>query len=240
MFHNKLFNIFERLAAGERIRIVAVGSSNTQRRQPGMHWLDYLELGLKYKFGKGSVIVINSGVGGDTSRGILKRFDTDVKLFRPHLTILTVGGNDAAPQMEISPQEYKDNITSICEKILNIKSIPVLQTYYSCDLDIVAKNNPVEARQFPQYMDIMRKVASSMDLPLIDHLKRWEPLRLNDLEKYRKLMNDPFHVNSIGNMLLGMDLLRKFELNMSPFENYCFKGAEYQAILDKLQNVIFK
>ena len=235
MFHSKLNNIFDKLAAGKRIRLLAVGSSNTQRRQPGMHWLDYLELGLKYRFGKGAVIVINSGVGGDTSRGVLERFDTDVKLFRPDITILTVGGNDAAPKMDISPEEYKDNITDICKRILDMRSIPVLQTYYSCDLDKVEINNLVEARQFPQYMNIMREVASRMDLPLIDHLKRWEPLRLNDLEKYRKLMNDPFHVNSIGNMLIGVDLLRKFDLDISPFENYCREGVEYQAILDKLQ-----
>ncbi len=235
MFHAKLNSLFEQILNGKRIRMVAVGSSNTQRHQVGMHWLDYLELGLKLKFGMGAVIVINSGVGGDTSRDVLKRFDTDVKLFKPHMTFLTIGGNDAAPTKNVSPEQYRKNIREICTKFQDIGSVPVLQTYYACDLDEAVKVNPELAHHFPKYMDILREVAEDMNVPLVDHLKRWEPLRLKDVEEYRKLMDDSFHVNSIGNMLLGVDLLRKFELPVEPFADYCSKGFKYQALLDKLE-----
>ena len=88
------------------VRIAALGSSNTQRRLMGMHWFDYIELGCKAQFGKGSVLCCNMGVGGETASDLLNRFDRDCGRFAPHLAIITCGGNDSKPAMNFSRQEF--------------------------------------------------------------------------------------------------------------------------------------
>ena len=95
-------NFFQKLASKEPVVIEAFGSSNTQRRLPGMTWFDYIELGFKAVYGGGCGTFINAGIGGDTSKMLLDRFDRDVAPFHPDAVIITVGGNDSVPR-EIFP-----------------------------------------------------------------------------------------------------------------------------------------
>jgi hypothetical protein len=71
--------------------------------------------------------------------------------------------------------------------------------------------------------------------PLVDHHRRWEPLRLQHLELYRELMQDPLHVNPLGNMLMGLDLIRAFGAQLEDEQEiYCTRGRLFQKILDAL------
>ena len=47
-----LTTLRRRFTTEPRTRIVAFGSSNTDRRITGMHWLDWLDLGIKQTFGR--------------------------------------------------------------------------------------------------------------------------------------------------------------------------------------------
>lgn len=56
--------------------------------------------------------MINSGVGGNTSREALDRIGKDVLVYRPDLVMVEFGGNDATPDpnREVSPDEFEENL----------------------------------------------------------------------------------------------------------------------------------
>ena len=80
--------ILKRLEAGVKTRFVVFGSSNTERCIHGLHWFDWLDLGLKQTYGRVHHC-INAGLGGDTTEGLLVRFDEDVALYQPHVVFVT-------------------------------------------------------------------------------------------------------------------------------------------------------
>lgn len=224
-------NIFKKLASGEQIRICAFGASNSQRRIPGMHWFDYLELGFKKKYGGSSCLFLNAGVGGNTTRHALERFDRDVASFSPDLTLVTLGGNDNKPEYGITDTEFHDNLIRIYERLTAINSQVMFQTYYACDLE---RAPDFRQQRMPKLMQIVRDTAIETGAFLYDHDQRWCKLRDSDIELYRLLMLDAFHVNEIGNMIIGLDLMRRFEVFPDQFSEAFRPGLFACKVMDML------
>jgi lysophospholipase L1-like esterase len=224
-------SILNRLQTESRTRIVAFGSSNTERRIHGLHWFDWLDLGIKQTYGRVHHC-INAGLGGDTTQELLQRFERDVALYRPHVVFVTIGGNDASPQSGIDDDEYRHNLLALVRQIRTLGASAVLQTYYSAD---VARMPLAHGDAFLRFMDLVRAVAAQTGANLIDHHRRWEPLRTSRVDDYRKLTIDPLHVNPLGNMLIGLDLLRVFDARLEDAQHvHCKSGFEYQRRLDEL------
>lgn len=237
--------ILDRLKRCRRVtRIVAMGSSNTQRVQSNgnaQNWVDWVDMGLMWWYGR-SHITINSGVSGETSAQILKRFSDDVELFQPHVVFLTCGGNDSNPAKGISLEQTKANLRTMvarCRKIPDCQ--PILQTYYSGDIQGLMKNttpgyrDDIIAKTFPMVMQTVRDVATETGCCIIDHLKRWEPLRLRDYVAYRTLMHDLMHMSPLGHTVFGLDVLR--ELGVTPLNQWveiCAEAVLVQKRLDDL------
>ena len=221
--------ILRRLRAGTRTRIVAFGSSNTERRIEGLHWFDWLDLALAQSYGRAHHC-INAGLGGDTSRGLLARFEEDIALYRPHAVFVTIGGNDAKPDSGLDAAAFRDNLLALEGRIRALGATPILQTYYAADTDALG---PEHGPRFLAFMDIVREVAAATGAPLIDHHRRWEPLRHRHPDLYRTLMLDALHVNALGNMVLGLDLLRAFDVCLAPVqEAVCAPGLWVQTVMD--------
>ena len=230
-------NLTRRLASEPMTRIVALGSSNTERGAHGQgwhNWFDWLDVGLRERFGRVHH-TINAGVSGETSRDMLARFDRDVALYRPHLVIITTGGNDCNPANELSLEEFGANLSELVRRVRRLDGCEaLLQTYYS--IDVAALTEEAErARQFAGYMQVVREVAAQDEAALVDHLARWERLRHADLAAYRCLMRDPMHLNPLGNMVFGLDLLRALGVPpVGEVATWCEPGLAVQARLDVL------
>lgn len=87
-----------RLGAGQPLSIVAIGSSSTAgagASHPGASYPARLNAELQRRFPDSSVTVVNRGVGGETARRMLERFDRDVIALKPHLVIWQIGTNSA-------------------------------------------------------------------------------------------------------------------------------------------------
>ena len=63
--------------------------------------------------------------------------------------------------------------------------------------------------------DVVREIAEETDSAIIDHLLRWERLRINYNDLYKTLMRDGFHVNPKGNKVLGVDIARHFGIDFN-------------------------
>ena len=109
----------------------------------------------------------------------------------------------------------------------------LFQTYYSCDLDAM---DPAYAENFQRFMQVIRDVAGEIGADLLDHHRRWERLRLADVDAYRALMHDPMHVKPLGNMLMGLDLLRRLKAKLGPdLTETCVEGLALQEKVDTLE-----
>lgn len=225
-------NVFRTLEQGKPVRVCAFGASNTQRRLPGMHWFDYVELGFKQKYGGGSGQFLNAGIGGNTTRDLLERFDRDVAPFRPELTLVTIGGNDINPTFSISCEEFKANLADIYDSLSSIGSQVIFQTYYACDL---VQLDEERRTKLVKLMQIVRETASELGAELNDNDTRWVPLRENRHDLYSLLMKDAMHVNELGNRVIGMDLMRRFGILAEENAGVFADGLFIQAFLDTLE-----
>jgi lysophospholipase L1-like esterase len=96
----------QRLAAGTPLTIVAVGSSSTAGAGASSSAMSYpsrLEVELRTLLPRASIKVINRGVGGETARDMLARFDGQVIAEKPDVVIWQVGSNSVLRDQPLEP-----------------------------------------------------------------------------------------------------------------------------------------
>jgi lysophospholipase L1-like esterase len=93
---NPLKRVAQRIAGGQSLTIVAIGSSSTAgagASSPAMSYPSRLEVELKALLPRVDITVVNRGVNGEESRDMLARFDRDVISQHPDLVLWQVGSN---------------------------------------------------------------------------------------------------------------------------------------------------
>lgn len=201
-----VYNLY--LQKDVRPRVLAYGSSNTQRLYSGLHWFDCYELAM-YQTYDSVPRCINSGVGGDTAAKLIHRFDQEAALFQPHLVIITIGGNDSNPINNITPEMFRHDLMEVYRRFIEMDCEVVFQTYYAPDPE---QTWPLDV--FYRDMDIVREVAQETQSGLIDQLALWEPFRKELPEQYALLKTDGFHINRFGNMIMGLEIADYFNLQL--------------------------
>jgi lysophospholipase L1-like esterase len=221
-----------KLKTGDRKRILAYGSSNTERYLPGLHWFDCFEIAIREKYGRVHTCV-NTGLSGDTSRGLLERFERDAEFYKPDLAFITIGGNDCNPDKNIPAAKYRENLLELHRRFTAMGCGVIFQTYYDFDPDNCESER---YKDFTAYMEIVREVAAATDSGLIDHLRRWGKLRLQHHDIYISLMLNAMHVNTAGNKLMGIDIARNFSVDLSKtaYGNWD-ETLNLQKIMDELE-----
>ena len=201
-----------RFRARLKTRVLAFGSSNTEHMLPGMHWFEVFELAVLGTYGRIHQC-INTGIGGDSTRNLLARYEGDAAFYRPHLVFITIGGNDSFPHNNLSEDEFGANLKELHRRFAGMGTAVVFQTYYSPD---PARNGDLQ--KFYGLMEVVRKVAAETNAGLVDHLRRWEAFRKVFPERYLPMMHDGFHVNRHGNMVMGFDIARHFGARVGAVE----------------------
>lgn len=220
-----------RFRAGQRTRLLAFGSSNTEHFLPGMHWFDCLELGLRERWGRVHTC-INTGIGGNTAGQMLARFEEDAALYQPHLVLITVGGNDSFPENGVPIETYRANLLELHRRFVALGAAVVFQTYYAPD----PERQP-GLDSFYAYMAVVREVARETGAGLVDHLARWEPFRVAHPQDYKPLMEDAFHLNRRGNAVVGVDLARAFGAPLGGANpTFWAEALRIQGLMDQLQD----
>ncbi len=102
-------------------KIIGFGDSITEAAQVGRQaqWLHLLERGLNAGREDRPVTVLNAGVGGNTSREGLRRFDRDVRPGLPALVLVEFGGNDATNNLarHVSLAEFESHLETMAKKV---------------------------------------------------------------------------------------------------------------------------
>jgi lysophospholipase L1-like esterase len=100
-----LKRVSQKVAAGQPIKIVAVGSSSTAgagASSPDLSYPSRLQVELQGLMPRVPVTVINQGINGEESRDMLARFERDVFAENPDLVIWQVGSNSVLRDRPLS------------------------------------------------------------------------------------------------------------------------------------------
>jgi lysophospholipase L1-like esterase len=175
-----------------------------------------------------SLSVHNAGIGGNTTRDALKRFEGDVLAHRPRVVVIGFGINDAAVDVWKKPPaagarvplaEYRDNLRSIAmkareagAKVIFVSPNPLRWTSLLRDLygkppyDPDAENG-FDAPVLESYREAMRELATELSVPLLDVPQVWAAALSEKGGKIDSFLLDGMHPNDAGHEATAAALL---------------------------------
>lgn len=138
----------------KEIRIVAIGDSITYGYPytPKESWLHLAAKEL-------AIDCINKGINGDTTVGMVSRFERDVLKWRPSHVIIMGGANDASAAA--SAGQVIDNIGDMAKSAINSGVIPIIGLPIPC-------NDSAEEKLLGQYRERMRRYAADNNIEVLD------------------------------------------------------------------------
>ncbi|MHC4926344.1 MAG: SGNH/GDSL hydrolase family protein, partial [Planctomycetota bacterium] len=115
----------------------------------------------------------NRGIGGDTTRALLFRWDVDCIKLAPDVVSLMIGINDLwykhgesmeSQRMHVAPAEYEDNVRTLLTRTRDEcgSQLVLMEPYMFCD----DADNPMLA-ELSTYIEIVHKLADEFDAVLV-------------------------------------------------------------------------
>ncbi len=226
-----LAEIHQRLADGRLTRIVCFGDSITGAyyHSGGQRaWCDMLGLAMQKANPHANLQLINAGLSGHTTVNALARIDNDVIAKNPHLVVVMFGMNDVT---RVPLDAYESNIREIVQRCRKAGAAVVL-----CTPNAVLDTPERPEEKLAQYVEVVRSIASSLELPLVDCFLDYETLRSDDQDAWTLIMSDEIHPNMNGHIrfaeLIGETICgRRVSLKETPPPFDALHHA-----LDRLQN----
>ena len=105
--------------------VLAIGDSITRGHgADGQGYPEQLQTLLRATPARASVRVVNMGIDGERSAGLLERIDTALGANTPAVVLITTGGNDLLRKM--SEAELRTNLTAIVQRVRTAGAYPVV------------------------------------------------------------------------------------------------------------------
>ncbi|MFA5204150.1 MAG: cellulase family glycosylhydrolase [Lentisphaeria bacterium] len=216
-----------------KITVVGFGDSITQAvtRMPDINkrWLKILEKNLSTAFPQYSFNVINSGIGGNSAREAMARFDKDVLAYNPDYVLLQFGGNNNDPKnpsRRVPPDEFnsllkkfKDSLPSKT-RVIVITFPPVIKEkhiYWKTPEYRDYIEQSVATMGGEKFRELTRNFADENGFPLYDLGRELTNRgRIDGSDKYT--LDDGVHLTAAGNQVLadGIFDLMKNMLQVKP------------------------
>lgn len=209
----KLQPFVERIKNHEHVLLLAYGNSNTcnaQFTRGGKQWPELLHSELRDQLSTQSILMLNSGISGDTALDGLARFETDVARFKPDCTIVRMGSNDAK---RLSETEFYDAMALTLDKLSQLDSLPLLLTSTPV-LEYEPKPGHIWQGDFSrrEKMDVIRRIAGERQCPFVDIDAHWHDLEKDGKLPLEELMTDAVHTNALGHQLVCRTVAPAFGL----------------------------
>ena len=183
------------------MRIVAFGDSITEGKTgvtPDQNWLLLLgkKLGPRYE-------LINAGVGGNSAREAMARFEKDVLARNPDAVLLEFGGNNNDPRnpdRQVDDAEFKRHLLDFRSrlpekcKVVMITFPPIIDEQHAWR--VLIPDGKVDVQLDPQ-REIVRGFAAENGWPLLDLYRLMYPRR------YELILPDGVHLNPAGHVFFA-------------------------------------
>ncbi len=189
---------------------------------------------------------VPAGISGHKSDQMLARLDKDVLSKKPHWMTLSCGVNDVWHGPRGVPLDdamakagtyddkvatrgtYKKNITAIIDQATAAGVKPVILTATVIQENLASKENGLLA----PYNDFLRQLAKEKNLPLADLFAMFaERLKAENKPNVKVLTSDGVHMNTEGNKLMAIGVLKAFGLSDAELDkaNAAWAPLEAQA-----------
>ena len=197
--------------------IVGFGDSITlcSRQPEGSKWLQLLDAQLGKAFPDTRFTVINSGVGGNSAREAMVRFERDVAAHGPDIVLLQFGGNNSKrldPEQMVGVDEFREHLTRFRAGMTKLGEPAVIVITFPPVVDqwhAAAMNYPLgmyrEWGGTDAFVEVCRAetraFARSNDYPLVDlsaELRQRAPQHPG-----RFILPDGVHLTAAGNRVLA-------------------------------------
>jgi lysophospholipase L1-like esterase len=153
------------------------------------------------------IVPIPAGVGGNTSRDMLARLNSDVLSKKPDWLTLSCGVNDVWRHADgVSLEDYKKNITSIVDQAQAAGIKVVIMTATVINENLSMDDN----QKLIPYNDFLRQLAAARHLPLADENAAFRSALVGHDVHPPYLTEDGVHPNSSGSQLMAQTLLGAF------------------------------
>jgi acyl-CoA thioesterase I len=162
------------LAQTDALTWVFTGDSITHGALHTLGWRSYPEHfaeRVRWELKRMRDIVINTGVSGDRTGGLLADLDWRVLHLKPAVVSVMMGMNDCTAGPE-GRDVFRRNLTEIVRRVQAAGAIPVLNTPNTIYVKSSGGREDLSA-----YSQIVREVAQATSSGLIDHWTHWEKTR---------------------------------------------------------------
>ncbi|MBE6391631.1 MAG: SGNH/GDSL hydrolase family protein [Lentisphaerae bacterium] len=156
-------------------------------------------------------VVINTGISGQSTVQLLdeKRYDWRVRRFKPDAVLILIGMNDTVKVR--SAEKYRDNLISLVRRVRDDGAIPVLQT--NGNILHVPENDNYMTRyeKLPEYNQVVRQVASTESVILVDHEKYWNHFAIGE-EELKLWLGEAIHPGGKGHLEMAKCIFQTLDI----------------------------
>ena len=161
-----------------------------------------------------NIRVTNSGIGGNTSRDLLNRWERDVLNLNPDWVSIMIGINDvwrqfdspALPNQHVLPEEYAANLEEMVTRLQGKANVILMTPYY-----MEPNQEDAMRRRMDEYGAIVRRVAERHGCLFVDLQAMFD--RYFEVRHSSFVAWDRVHPNHTGAMLIANEVLRAVGFN---------------------------
>lgn len=156
---------------------------------------------IRYEMGRRRDLLINSGVDGENTSGLLADFDWRITRFAPDVVSVMIGMNDSRNGAG-GLADFERNLRAIIDRVRRSGAIVILHSTNPIDVTRITNRN-----ELPAYNQIVLKVATSEHVILVDHWTHWLTA-CPELPQLRAWLDDPIHPNSRGHREFAVQMMK--------------------------------
>jgi lysophospholipase L1-like esterase len=151
-------------------------------------------------------VVINTGISGDRTGGLLADLDWRALRFRPDVVSLMYGMNDCSAGAA-GRDGFRANLNLLVDKIAAAGAVPLLNTPNTIYLKSASGRADLEA-----YAEIVRTVAVERKLALADHWSHWQNQKPDQEALLPWLEDKSIHPGVFGHRELAKLIFRELAI----------------------------
>lgn len=183
----------------------------------GKSYVTLVDAMLKAVAPESRIRVVNMGIGGNTTRDLLARWQEDVVDLAPDWVSILIGVNDVWRQFDsplqteqhVLPEEYEANLRRLVEETLpGVKGLVLLSPYFMEP----NRADPMRSRM-DEYGAIVNRLAGEYRLPFVDlqaefdrYFQYYHPASVNW---------DRVHPDIVGHMIIARAFLKAIGFSLA-------------------------
>lgn len=153
------------------------------------NYVEHVNETLRYERGRSRDVLVNTGISGWRVGRLLEGFDFYAARFQPDVVFLMLGTNDSLEGLE-GLDQYSQGLSEVVDRFTDGGAQMILQ------VPPPLREAPSGRDHVAAYRDVVRELASSRGLLLVDHDRDWTGTPPpGGIDEY---LNDDIHPNAAG------------------------------------------